>query len=516
MLTKNRTAFFLFLSFFLVLNPLLAFLKSEHSALNFISDYKDQVRKIVLKNGMTFLLLSRTANFPVTFYIRYRVGAVNEKPNQTGTAHMLEHMMFKGTKRIGTLDYQKEKVILKKIFLTGIQLDGLSKKLIEKGSSYSTEKLAEINQEIKVLKSQLNEFQSQHEKLVIENHLSNLYYSQGGVNISAFTTKDYTDYKIVLPPDKLELWAKIESDRMKNLVLRDFYSEREVVIQERLRNYEVNPVGILKESILKEAFTVHPYGRPSIGYLNDIQYMNPRAVKEFYDNYYAPNNVIVAIVGNFDMDTMIDNIYHYFNPIPKGKSVEKIKLIEPKQTMEKRIQIKKESEPLIFFGYFVPGITQDNGSLFHVLKELLIRPSKSRLYTALVQNQLASSVSIEAFPCIRYPYLFTIIVKPLQSKLLDEIKTRVYDEILRLKNSPVEDEELDWTKSKINADLVRNFASDQDLADQLIYFEDYHGDWKKLFSYSKKINSVTKEEIQNIIKQCFYKDNHIIAYLEGN
>ncbi|PLX71512.1 MAG: insulinase family protein, partial [Desulfuromonas sp.] len=206
-----------------------------------------------LSNGLQLLIVERPETPVVTAYITIGVGAVDETSETRGVAHLLEHMLFKGTKTLGTTDYAKEKPLLDQIELVGSELDRL--------------KIDSRSDPVRVsqLEQQLAELQSEHKQFVVKDEFSRIYSENGGVGYNAFTSKDLTTYLVSLPANKLELWALVESDRMKNPVLREFYTERDVIREERRRSYETSPRGLLYETLIANAYTVHPYRDPIIG-----------------------------------------------------------------------------------------------------------------------------------------------------------------------------------------------------------------------------------------------------------
>lgn len=148
------------------------------------------------------------------------------------------------------------------------------------------------------LKKELYALERAAEKYVVKEEFSQIYARNGGSGYNAFTSKDGTTYLINMPANKMELWAAIESDRMKNAVLREFYTERDVVMEERRRSYETEPEGQLWENFVATAFVAHPYGQPIIGWMSDLENLSRTKAEAFLHKYYRPNNAIIAIVGD--------------------------------------------------------------------------------------------------------------------------------------------------------------------------------------------------------------------------
>ena len=183
----------------------------------------DKVHEHQLANGATVLLVERHDSPTVAAYISFKVGGVNETSQERGVAHLLEHMLFKGTKTLGTKNYAAEEKMLEKINTVGQQID-----FTKNQANADPEELQQLHDQLSVL-------QTEHRELVVKNEFSKIYAENGGVGFNAYTGKDSTTYLINLPANKLELWAAIESDRLENAVFREFYTERDVVHEERQR-----------------------------------------------------------------------------------------------------------------------------------------------------------------------------------------------------------------------------------------------------------------------------------------
>ena len=240
---------------------------------------EDKVVEYKLDNGMKFLLMKRQKAPVFTGYLMFKVGGVDENVGNTGLAHLIEHMAFKGTDNIGTEDYEKEKHIIKKINAVGSELS------LETAKGRMSDSI-----KIKELESRLKKLQVMHKQFVKNNEFFNLYESNGGVGMNAGTGNDFTMYYVSLPSNKLELWMLMESERIRNPVFREFYMERDVVKEERRLSTENKPFGKLYEEFLAASFIAHPYGNPVIGWMSDISTLTCEEAKRFYKQYYSPSN----------------------------------------------------------------------------------------------------------------------------------------------------------------------------------------------------------------------------------
>ncbi|MDX9821694.1 MAG: pitrilysin family protein, partial [Syntrophales bacterium] len=255
-------------------------------------DLEERVQKHVLSNGLTVLLFERRQSPTVSLYIRYRAGAVDEPEGKTGMAHLLEHMMFKGTKTIGSKSFSQERPILDKIADTGRLLDAERR---EKGRADAAR--------IETLTKRLEQLQQSHRRWTVSNEIDRLYTENGAADLNASTGQDLITYHVSLPANKIELWARIESDRMRNTVFREFFAERDVVMEERRQRSESDPGGKLYEQFIAAAFTAHPYRRPILGWPSDMRNLDMDTMAEFYRRTHAPNNTVIAVVGDVNAAT---------------------------------------------------------------------------------------------------------------------------------------------------------------------------------------------------------------------
>ena len=239
---------------------------------------------------------------------RANVGSVQEGRGVTGLAHMFEHMAFKGTPRLGTTDYEAEKKALGE--------------LEEAYLAYQEERLAvDPDQErLTSLQENFEAKQKEASQYVVKNEFGDIIEREGGVALNAFTSADVTGYFYALPSNKVELFAYLESERFLHPVFREFYEERDVVMEERRLRVDNRPVGRLLEQFKSTAFMAHPYHHPIIGYASDIQSYTMTDAEQFFRTYYVPSNMVTAIVGDVKAETLIPILETYFGRIPSGKN----------------------------------------------------------------------------------------------------------------------------------------------------------------------------------------------------
>lgn len=467
-------------------------------------DLEKKVIKVKLKNGLTVLMLARHVSPTVSLYIRYRVGAVDESSGETGAAHFLEHMMFKGTTTIGAQNYLHEKKILAEIEKTGNALD----KEKNRGAKASPQVIEKLTAKLKAL-------QDQDRKYFIPNELDRLYTENGGLDMNASTGQDVTTYHVSLPANKIELWARIESDRLMNPVFRDFYTERDVIMEERRQRVESDPEGKLYEQFISTAYKTHPYGRPILGWKDDMARLNPDSVKKIFQRYKVPQSIVIAVVGDINTAKTLKIIEKYFGAIPAGREKPALIPVEPQQTEERRVSVTFDANPALLIGYHKPTAPAYDDYVFDVLEAVLNRGRTSRLYKLLVtQLGIAKNVSVgNGIPGTRYPNLFIISAEPRFPHTNAELEEVIFREIERLKTEPVSVAEIAKAKNQLRMEYIKSLDSNSDIASTLSYYEVLLGNYKYFADYLNVIDQVTPADIQKAVQIYLNKENRTVATL---
>lgn len=467
-------------------------------------DLKKKVLKEKLSNGITVLMLERHLSPTVSLYIRYRVGAIDEEKGESGAAHLLEHMMFKGTTSIGSKDGEAEKKLLDEIEITGQRLDREK----QKGRNGDSRIVEQLSAKLKAL-------QNEHKSYFIPNEIDRLYTENGGLDMNASTGQDFTAYHVSLPANKIELWARIESDRLLHPVFREFYTERDVVMEERRQRVETDPDGKLYEEFMNAAYRTHPYGRPIVGWTEDLMNLSPHALRKIMQRYKAPNNIVIAVVGDIKPETTLKLIEKYFGKIPVGEKTENRIAPEQQQYAERRIDVKFDANPSMIIGFHKPNTPSKDDYTFDVLETILTKGRTSRLYNKLVTNlQIAQSVSaVNGLPASRFPNLFAIFAQPRHPHTNAELEENIHREIDLLKEQPVPEDELIKAKNNIKMTYIQNLDSNSELASVLSYYEALLGNYQYFADYLEHIDKVTAEDVLNTVKTYLNKDNRTTAFL---
>lgn len=467
-------------------------------------ELESRIVEHTLANGMKVLLLKRTQSPTVALSMYVKVGAVDEPINQTGIAHMVEHMLFKGTRILGTKNYEAEVPLMEKLDALYEEYD----RERDKGDAADKNRLEELQRQIK-------EVQDEQKQYILSNEFEQVYSYHGAEDLNAGTSIDYTVYYLSLPKNKLELWMMIESERMRDPVLREFYVERDVVLEERRMRYETQPDGMLQEQFQATAFIAHPYGRPVIGWASDLNRLKRPEAEKFFRTYYAPNNTVVAIVGDIEPQAVVSMMTEYFGDIPPQEIPERVATKEPPQRGERRVVVEFDAEPQLLIGYHKPTLPSYDDFVFDVISALLSNGRTSRLYRSLVEEkQLAVSVdTYNGWPGARYDNLFLIEVVPRFPHTSQEVEEAVYVELRRLAEEPVPERELQKVRNQMEASFIRRLGSNEGMASQLAYFETIAGSWKYILQFRETVQKITAEDVQRVAKKYFTVSNRTVATL---
>lgn len=457
-----------------------------------------------LANGLTVLVLPRHASPTVSLQMTFRVGGVDEPAGQTGTAHLLEHMLFKGTRTLGTADWRREQPLLREIEAVGRALDGLRRK----GEGADPARAQELARRLAVL-------QEAHRPLVVKDEIDALYARNGAVGFNASTSTDLTSYTVSLPSNRLELWARIESERMRDPVLREYYVEREVVQEERAQRYGSDPGGRLYEALLSAAFTAHPYRNPVIGWPSDLEVLDIADTRAFYERHYGPDNCVVAAVGDVEPESLFALVERYFGGLPARGSGDAHRTREPPQAGPRRVEVRFGAEPRLIVAFHKPTLPHRHDYVFDVIDAVLSDGRSSRLVRELVdRRRIAASVSAaNGLPGARYPNLFAVFLTPVAGVTPEGAEEALLEELRRLAESPPSPEELQRVVRRLEAARVRSLLSNAALAQQLAYFQAVAGDWRYLEDHAGVLATVTPEEVAEVVRTYLTEENRTVAVL---
>jgi len=460
-----------------------------------------------LANGLTVIVCERPEAPVFSFFTHVDAGSVQDPMGKTGLAHMFEHMAFKGTDTIGTRDYADEKVALQKVE------DAYAAYIAERDKPVNRDeaKLKQLQQTWKDAIAAADKFSAPY-----NNEFGKIVEEEGGEGMNAFTNLDETAYHYSFPENRLELWAYLESERFLHPVMRQFYKERNVVIEERRMRTDSNPIGRLLEQFTEEAFAAHPYHRPTIGWMADLNSFSATDAQKFFDKYYVPSNMVVTVVGDLKAAEAMPVIEKYFSRIPARPRPDEFTTTEPPQNSERRVVLHEQSQPLYLEGYHRPDYRSADDQVYDAIADLMSNGRTSRLYRALVRDkQIASdSAGFTGLPGNKYPHLFAFYAFPLPGHTTKEVADAIHAEIERLKKEDISDDELKMIKTRAKANLIRSLGSNEGLASELGLFQARYDDWRELFRSVDRIEKVTKADIRRVANQTFLPENRTVGIIE--
>lgn len=514
-----------------------------------------------LPNGMKFLLVPRSdqPNAIAAGWLA-KVGSVNERPGITGISHFFEHMMFKGTDTIGTRDpkrdadyRRRQKELRDKInattwaeqyarFFRG-EIDDpwspandtpalaamraeLKALMDEQQGKAGDDEIKKVQAEVakvdtsipggeqrkKDLEAQLARLKEQQGALatIVKDEFDKVYTAAGGTGMNAFTSNDLTFFFINVPSNKLELWAWMESDRLNGSVFREFYSERDVVHEERRLRTESTPTGVFQEQFDSMFWMSSPYGWPVIGWTSDLNSYTMEEAQKYWNTYYRPNNLVGIIVGDFNPAEAKATITRYFSRLEPGKTTPPpVVTLEQKQMAEQRMYAEAETQPQVEIRYHtVPFMHKDSYAL-DVMASLL-NGRTGRLYKSMVEGSGIASGASAQQESRKYAGLFAFSADTKGDATPQQLEEAWYAELKKLQTEPVGEKELQKVKNQSAADSYRRLQNNFFLMIQLAYAEAL-GDWSEINAQNAKLQAVTAEDIQRVANKYFGKDNRSVA-----
>jgi predicted Zn-dependent peptidase len=460
-----------------------------------------RISEFTLDNGMKFIVMERHQAPVVSFMTYVNVGSAYEQKGKTGAAHFMEHLAFKGTTQIGTKDFQAEKPLL-------TQMDALFDKI-------QADKTAGRTDDAKKLQQEFDKVQADAESYVKQNEFGQIVTQYGGVGLNATTSADATRYFYSFPANKLELWMSLESERFMEPVFREFFEEKQVILEERRMRTDNSPIGKMIETFLQTALPGHPYGRPVIGYEDDIRNLSREDIENLYSSYYTPDRIIVGIVGDVDPKQVKQLAEAYFGRFNAQSNAADVQAVAPTQTGPKEVTLQLPTQPWYMEGYQRPAITDPDNAVYEMINGILVGGRTARLYKSLVeQKQLALSVSAsDGFPGDRYSNLMLIYAQTAPGHTVDELATALDAELNRLKQEPVSEAELDQVRTQTRAGILQVLASNEGMASLLPEYEAKTGSWRNLFEELTAIEAVTAADVQRVAQSLFQPNKLTVGKL---
>ncbi|MCS6972151.1 MAG: insulinase family protein [Leptospiraceae bacterium] len=473
------------------------------------------IRKKTLANGLRVIVMRQPTSPTIACYLKIGVGSANEPFDQAGTAHFLEHLLFKGTPSLGTIDYAQEKKLLDRIELVGEEADAIERILLNPLlSPIERRRLAERKRK---LEEELAQLEREAQRYVISEEDSQAYSLAGQVGYNAYTSTDVTNYQIKLPAHRLEMWAELESNRFLNPVFREFYAERKVVQEERRMRYDSRPTALLYELFLKTAFGMSPYGKPVIGFASSMHRLRLLDTRRFFEQNYIPSRMVIALVGDLEFDHAFALVEKYFGRL-RARAVPEFPptVYEPQQG-RRLAWLEVKGAPAMITGWSRPPATHEDDAALELLSRLLGDGQTSRLVRRLViEEKLASSVKVSAStPGEKLTTQFTIFVDAFDAANYPRIEQAITEELDRLRQQGPTAAELEKIKNRYIAELAHTLSYNAGMADTLSYYELLFNDYRRLFYTLEEMQKVDAAKLRSVIGLYFRESNNTTVYLKS-
>ena len=471
------------------------------------------VEEVILDNGMTILLLPRAGDPNVAAGWVAKVGSVYERPGITGVAHLFEHMMFKGTATIGTRNIEEDLQLIAELDRVKAEIrveEGALLEAVRLGQIEDADDPAQRTPRHRDLIERFDALLAEQDELIIKEDFSRVYSGQGASGMNAGTSYDFTVYFVNVPANKLELWFWMESDRLLNPVFREFYAEREVVHEERRLRTDSTPIGKFQEQFDAMFWQSSPYSWPVVGWPSDLEGITREEALNFFDIYYAPNNLTAALVGDFDPAEARALAERYFGRLQRGeRRPPQPRTVEMPQLGEKRMTAYAETNPQVDIRYHsVPDGHVDEPPLI-VLGQVLSGRT-GRLYKALVEEQEVATNAFGGQNGLKFEGMFSLSGTARDGHTPEDVEQALYAEIERLQTEPVDPRELQKVKNQNAASNFRGLRSNFGLMQQLLIREAWRG-WETINTDPALYDMVTSEDIMRVANTYFEPENRAVA-----
>jgi len=471
------------------------------------------VTEHVLANGMRFLLIEdHTAPTIMGAWVAH-VGSSNETPGQTGLTHLLEHMMFKGTKAIGTKNLGKDLDLIARQegLMEAMRMRSRDLLLdVRQGKAATLAEAQQADAECKRLEEEFQKLVVEQRDNMIPNEFDQIMQKNGELFGNAFTSQDMTAYFNVLPANKLELWFWLESDRLINPVFREFYAERDVVYEERRMRTEATPIGVHEEAVNSIFWQASPYHWPIIGWPSDVAELSMAQAQDYHHTWYGPGNVTGILTGDFTTKEAIQLAERYFGRMEARPAPPALVTLEPVQLGEVRYTGEAEINPTVNFRYHCGGFKHVDSGALQVLASLLSGET-GRLQLNLVQKQKQAVRAWAYYERMKHEGAFQVEAEAAQGVDNATLEVALDAELRRLADETVPARELQKIKNAFFVDTYREQQNAMRAGFELISSAGM-GDWHEQEAFSARIQAVTAEDVQRVARQILRKENRMVTW----
>ena len=466
-------------------------------------ELQKKATEFTLPNGLRFIVLERHESPVVSFHTWVNVGSVQDPAGETGLAHMFERLAFKGTEIIGTRGWPEEKKALDAVEEAYDRMQAESNKGIKADET-----------RVDMLRAQVSIAADNAQRLSAAAEYRRTLEENGAVDLNAKASADATEFSCSLPSNRTELWFLMESQRLLHPALREFYQERELAREEYRQHVELDPAARLRAELLAAAFKVHPYRNPSGGWPSDIASLRRNRAQEFFERYYVPGNITVAMVGDVTAADARRLAERYFGPMPARPMPPLVTTQEPPQAGPKTVIVEMAGPSAVLVGYKRPSQYAKDDLALDLIQILLSQAPTGMLHKELVEEKrlAVQAQAIATNPDGRFPNLFVFVLTPAPGRTAEENRRGLEDLLERFKSTALDPLLLARAKAQGRAGLIRRMTGNSDMARLLALHAASYGDWRKLFTTLDDLSLVTPQDVQRAAGRYFVANGRTMVY----
>jgi zinc protease len=459
-----------------------------------VSNDKNGVRVYTLKNGLKVYLAQNTDEPRIQTYIPVKTGSNNDPADNTGLAHYLEHMVFKGTSKIGTKDWATEKKLITQI-----------------AALYEKHKAENDPEKKKAIYKEIDQVSQEASKYSVANEYDKLISSLGAKGTNAHTWLNETVYKNNIPANELEKWMVVEKERFSELVLRLFHTELEAVYEEFNRAQD-NDARIVNTELMEALFPITPYGQQTtIGKPEHLKNPSMVAIHNYFNTYYVPNNMAVVLVGDLDFDKTIKMVDQYFGAF-QYKELPKLTMLKEKpMTTIVRREVKTPTAERLSIAWRTAGAGSNESMLSEITSSILSNAGEVGLLDSNI-NQKQLALNANAYNAIFNDYSYQAVnISVKEGQTLEEGEKMLLVEIDKIKKGNFEESMIQAIINNMRVDRMKRYETGDGLATTLYNSFIQGRSWQEIVSETDKFSKITKADIVKFAND-FYKDNYVIVY----
>lgn len=451
------------------------------------------LRLYTLENGLKVYLSKNTDEPKIQTYIAVRAGSNYDPKESTGLAHYLEHMVFKGTHKIGTVDWEKEKEYIDKI-----------------ASLYEKHRAEEDPEKKKAIYKEIDKVSLEASKYSIANEYDKMTASLGATGTNAYTWFEQTVYTNKIPSNEFEKWIDLESERFSTLVLRLFHTELEAVFEEFNRGQD-NDFRKRYAAMLDGLFPNHPYGQQTtIGTGEHLKNPSMIDIHNYFNKYYVPNNMAIILVGDLDFEQTIKKINDTFGKYEKKDLTHPVLPKEELITSPIINEVYGPTSENISIAYRSGGVNTEDEKMVTLVDMIMANGNAGLIDLNLNQKQAVQNASCSPTFLNDYGY-HTFTGSPKIGQTLDEVKDLLLEQVSKLKNGEFEEWMIEAVVNDLKLSETRQYENNSALANKYVEAFIYRQNWNDRVKFLDDLKKVSKEELVAFANE-FYKDNYVVTY----